>query len=285
LHLHKQLTFLSHFFAFAFGILLHYSLQMSHWEEEGEVRIMRKLLWAERQKIRRSNIVWIAVFATIMVAVIVFLGGQDVSNGSREIDNAGWYMTVAQPWATFFVLPAVIALLGSYMICREEQEDTIKSLRLIPINETKLTAAKMIITFVFSVLLYLLLFAIAFLAEAVLHFSDLSAGMVLGFLKAYFLDGLGVFIAISPVIALVSHMKKGYWLALVFTVIYSFAGLFASMSNFLKAFYPITAVFTISGYYDASASQVILSCISLLFSGGLAVAILISLSKTAEKTK
>lgn len=246
---------------------------------------MRKLLWAERQKIRRSNIVWIAVFATIMVAVIVFLGGQDVSNGSREIDNAGWYMTVAQPWATFFVLPAVIALLGSYMICREEQEDTIKSLRLIPINETKLTAAKMIITFVFSVLLYLLLFAIAFLAEAVLHFSDLSAGMVLGFLKAYFLDGLGVFIAISPVIALVSHMKKGYWLALVFTVIYSFAGLFASMSNFLKAFYPITAVFTISGYYDASASQVILSCISLLFSGGLAVAILISLSKTAEKTK
>ena len=39
-------------------------------------------------------------------------------------------MTAAQSLATFYVLPAVIALLGSYMICREEQEDTLKSLRL-----------------------------------------------------------------------------------------------------------------------------------------------------------
>lgn len=39
---------------------------------------MWKLLWAECQKIRRSKIVWITVFASIMIAVIVFAGGQDV---------------------------------------------------------------------------------------------------------------------------------------------------------------------------------------------------------------
>src|SRR3712207_8664624 len=96
---------------------------------------MKRLLWAEFKKLRRSNIIWITIFATVMVAVIVFIGGQDVYDGSRNIDNAGWYMTLAQPWATFFVLPAVIALLGSYMICREEQEDTIKSLQLIRSEE------------------------------------------------------------------------------------------------------------------------------------------------------
>lgn len=58
------------------GILLQYSLQTSRWEEESEVWIMQKLLWAECQKIRRSNIVWIAVFATVMAAVIVFAGGR-----------------------------------------------------------------------------------------------------------------------------------------------------------------------------------------------------------------
>ncbi|EJA6835615.1 ABC transporter permease, partial [Clostridioides difficile] len=36
---------------------------------------MWKLLWAECQKIRRSKIVWITVFASIMIAVIVFAGG------------------------------------------------------------------------------------------------------------------------------------------------------------------------------------------------------------------
>lgn len=42
---------------------------------------MIKLLWAERQKLRRSNIVWITIFAAVMAAVIVFAGGLDVYEG------------------------------------------------------------------------------------------------------------------------------------------------------------------------------------------------------------
>ena len=244
---------------------------------------MKELLWAERQKLRRSKIIWITIFATIMVAFIVFAQGQFVFDGSRYVDGAGWFMTAAQSLATFYVLPAVIALLGSYMICREEHEDTMKALQLIPVNETKLTAAKMIVSLVFSIGIYLLLFFITFLAEAVLHFETLSFGLVLGFLKTYLLDGLGIFLAISPIIALVARMKKGYWLALVFAEIYSFAGLFASMSGSLKIFYPITAVFNISGYYEASAANVVISCASLLVCVGIAVLLLAGLSKKMQR--
>lgn len=243
---------------------------------------MRNLLWAELQKIRRSNIVWIAVFATAMVAVIVFMQGWFMHNGSRDIDSAGWYMTMAQPLATFFVLPAVISLLGSYMICREEDDDTIKSLLLIPVNEAKLIFAKIIITFAFSIFIYLLLFVIAFLTEAILHISDLSVGMVLYFLKVYFLQGVGIFLAISPIIVLVSYMKKSYWIALVLTEMYSFAGLFMSMSNALKTFYPITAAFGVSGYYEATAKNRMGSIIILLLCGCLSVFILKGL-KYSEK--
>lgn len=71
----------------------------------------------------------------------------------------------------------------------------------------------MILAFVFSVLIYLLLFAITFLVEAVLHLEALSVGLVLENLKIYFLDGVGVFFAISPIIALVARMKRGIgWL-------------------------------------------------------------------------
>lgn len=248
---------------------------------------MRILLWAEYRKLRRSNIVWITVFATVMIAVIVFMGGQEIYEGSdvhygiktvraglRHIDNAGWFMDEAQPWATFFVLPAVIALLGSYMICREEEEDTIKSLRIIPIDESKLIAAKMIVAFVFSIFLYLLLFTVTFLTEAALHFSELSAILVLGSLKEYALGGVGVFFAISPIIALVSHMKKGYWLALVFTEIYSVAGLLAGMSNVLKTFYPIMAVFNLSGYHITSAGKTMGSITVLMLCGCLSAFLL-----------
>ena len=153
---------------------------------------MRTLLWAERQKLRRSNMVKAAVFASVLTAVIVFVGGWAEYQGAdgrfvgyRQIDRAGWYLNVLQSWATFFVLPAVTALLGSYVICREEQDDTLKTLRLIPVSEARLTAAKMIAAFAVCELLYMILFIMAFGAEAVLHLSDLSAGTVLAFLKEY----------------------------------------------------------------------------------------------------
>ena len=150
---------------------------------------MRILLWAEFQKLRRSNIIMFTIFSTILIAVIVLISGvTTVSEEQLTTAMPGWYMTITQVWATMFVLPAVIALLGSYMICREEQDDTLKSLRLIPVNETKLTTAKMIVALVFSMLVYLLLFMITFVTEAILHFSDLSMAMFSEFLKMYLLE-------------------------------------------------------------------------------------------------
>ena len=225
---------------------------------------MKQLLWAERKKLRNSKISKIAAFAVVMSAVIVFAEGQFTFNGLRYVDGAGWLMSAAQSLATFYVLPAVVALLGSYMICREEQEDTMKSLRLVPIDEVKLTIAKMLIAMIFSILIYLLLFVITFAVEAVLHFGALSFQAVLGFFFTYFINGLGIFLAVSPIIALAARIKKGYLLALVFAEIYSFAGLFASMSETLKTVYPITAVFKLSGYYEATVGDKVIS-LSLLF--------------------
>ncbi len=237
---------------------------------------MKQLLWAERQKLRHSKIVWIAAFSVVMAAIIVFAEGQFTFKGTRYVDGAGWFMTAAQSLATFFVFPAVIALLGSYMICREEQEDTMKSLLLVPVDERKLTVAKMIVAMVFSVLIYLLLFAITFAAEAVMHYGALSLQMVLNFLYTYFINGLGIFFAISPIVAVVARMKKGYWLALVFAEIYSFAGLF------LRTAYPITAVFKLSGYYEATIGDKALSFVILCFCAALAMFVLAGLNKASR---
>ena len=118
---------------------------------------MRTMLWAEWRKLRRSSILLITILATVLIALIVLVAGREATVEGFYLRDAGWYMTMVQPWATMFVLPAIIAMLGSYMICREEQDDTLKSLLLIPVNETALTAAKMAVTFVMSILIYLLL--------------------------------------------------------------------------------------------------------------------------------
>ena len=241
---------------------------------------MKILLWAEFQKLRRSNIILFTVFAIVFTAVFVFFAGTTTASPEQmTVSSVSWYMTMTQVWETVLVLPAVIALLGSYMICREEQDDTIKNLRLIPVNERKLTAAKMIILFLFSILAYVLLFLLTFSTEMVLHASELSIKMFFDFLKMYLLEGIGVFFAVSPIIALVPYLKKNYWLALAVAEIYSFAGLFMSMSNTVRTFYPITAIFGVSGYYETTAQEKLCSLLVLLLCGIVALIFLKKLNR------
>lgn len=238
---------------------------------------MLKLLWAECQKLRRPSIALLTIFAAVLAAIVVFIGGNSMDLEGQYIDSAGG-MTMVRPWATLLVIPAVIALLGSYMVCREEQDGTMKTLRLIPVNEIKLTIAKLIVTFIFSIFVYVPLFIIAFLAEAYLHFSDLSAEMDLDFLKTYFLEGIGVFLAVSPIIAFITYTKKSYCLALILTEMYSFAGLFMSMSGTLRTFYPITAVMGVADYYETTTEKLIASITILLLCGCLSILLLIGLN-------
>ena len=68
---------------------------------------MRKLLWAEWRKLRRSSIILLTIFATVLIAVIVLVAGQETTVDGFYLSDAGWYMTMVQPWATMFVLPAI----------------------------------------------------------------------------------------------------------------------------------------------------------------------------------
>ncbi|WIV11874.1 ABC transporter permease [Proteiniborus sp. MB09-C3] len=240
---------------------------------------MKILLWAERLKLKRSKILWITVFSAAMVAIIVFMQGQFLYNGQRYVDQVGWYMNATQSLGSLYVFPAIIALMGSYIICREDQDDTMKSLALVPVDLSKLVGAKMIVIAIFAVSIYAFVYIITLVVEVALHISLLDLGTVLDFAKIYFLEGIGLFLAISPIIAIVYRLKKGYWLALIFTEIYSFMGLFMGMQSTLRFVYPITAVFCVSGYYESTPVQFVISMLSLSVCGTLSLMILRGLNK------
>ena len=243
---------------------------------------MKTLLWAERLKLKRSKILWIAVFAVVMVSFIVFMQGQFMYNGQRYVDGVGWFITATQSLGSLYVFPAIIALIGSYMICREDQDDTMKSLVLVPVNVSDLIRAKMIMAAFFSVILYVFLFAVTLIVEVTLHFSLLNLGLILKFARIYLIEGIGLFLAVSPIIAIVYRLKKGYWLALVFAEIYSFLGLFFGMQSTIRSIYPITAAFCVAGYYDTTPVQFVISLISLLVCGGLSLLLLHGLNRKSD---
>lgn len=222
---------------------------------------MKTLLLAEYKKLHRSKLIFLLVFALIMTLGVVFLQGQFSFSGKKYIDTFGWYILQVQSLTTYFVLPSLISLFGGYIICREEQEDVLKSLRLIPIDESNMITAKMIITLLGSIFVYLILFTASLIIEAVLHLNAVNMSEVVHYFVVYVLTGIGVFMVISPIIAFVGLVKRSYWIALIIAEIYSFIGIFFASKEVVRAIYPISSVFVLSGLYKTPVMELLISII------------------------
>ena len=156
-------------------------------------------------------------------------------------------------------LPGIIALFGSYIICRESQEDVLKSLLLIPVNMGKMVVAKVMVILVFSVGTYLVLFLAAFAVEMAFHAQVLTAAIFLHYLKIYLVDGICVFFAVLPIICFITEKKLDYWLSLLAAEVYSFI--------------------TIFGYYESTPAEILLSVISMALCGMISGILIYRLSK------
>ncbi len=227
------------------------------------------LLKTESMKLRRSPILLISFFATLLTAFFVFF-----ADSNRYASHLGWYVDELQPWNIFFLLPSITALLGSYLICREKDDDTFKTLRLIPVSPIQLTLVKLFLTFSLTIILSLFLFIFSIFGELILHHSLLPLPSMFHMLRQYLLNGIGIFLAVLPFITVCSFQKNGQWIALILTEIYSITGLFAGIADPFRTYYPITAIFQLSGYYPADFNKRLISLLILLLCGTLSLFVL-----------
>lgn len=190
-----------------------------------------------------------------------------------------WYLTGVQSLGTMYALPSIIALFGSYIICRESQEDVLKSLLLIPVNMGKMVVAKVMVILVFSVGTYFVLFLAAFAVEMAFHAQVLTAAIFWHYLKIYLVDGICVFFAVLPIICFITEKKLDYWLSLLAAEVYSFITIFVGNLGTISKLYPLVAAFTLSGYYESTPAEILLSVISMVLCGMISGILIYRLSK------
>lgn len=225
---------------------------------------MGTLVACEAKKLRRSKILFVALFGIVMILLIVaaqgFYSGADAVYGMEP----AWFLTGVQSLGTLYAVPGIIALFGSYIFCRELQEDVLKSIRIIPVDIPKMLAAKMILVFVFSVSLYFFLFLAAFGIEAVLHVQTLSLGLFCKYCGMYLIEGVCVFIAVLPIICIVIRSGQDYWLGLLLSEVYSFITIFVGNLGTASKLYPILSALTLSGYYESDLTEKFLCILSMI---------------------
>lgn len=157
--------------------------------------------------------------------------------------------------------------------------EQLKSLLLIPVNMGKMVVAKVMVILVFSVGTYFVLFLAAFAVEMAFHAQVLTAAIFWHYLKIYLVDGICVFFAVLPIICFITEKKLDYWLSLLAAEVYSFITIFVGNLGTISKLYPLVAAFTLSGYYESTPAEILLSVISMALCGTISGILIYRLSK------
>ena len=227
----------------------------------------------EFKKLKHYSILWAGILAVLFsVGYAVFqmaLGGRQGASISFSIF---YFCVVFNNFALIF--PAVSVLIGGFLINREYNDNTLKSILTVPVAMRKLLAAKLITTGIIVLLLSLLSFAATMLSAAVLlHAPDITPAATW---KA-FIQICGVafmnYLAVMPLIAWFSRKPNQFMAGVGVAFVYGFCGNFAAARS-IANFYPITAGFGIVGYQSGEYFNPVIGCVVLALMVALTAGIL-----------
>lgn len=228
---------------------------------------MPTLILMEFKKMKRSKILYIVICTMFLFYLCAAM------QGIRSKYDANRLLSETLTYATYFIVPALYSLIGSYMLSREYLDDTMKSNMIIPVDVEKMTYAKLAACLIIGIIMFFVLFVFTIVSALFVNADQVTLHLFLSYLKIYLLHAISCFIATLPIIVVMPMFKNGFWLSVVFAEIYSFAGLVVAGSHF-RMIYPVTAAFGFSGANNTTKCEFVVCCFSLLISAVIALIIL-----------
>ena len=223
---------------------------------------MINLIFCEFKKLKHYSILWAGILAVLFsVGYAVFqmaLGGRQGASISFSIF---YFCVVFNNFALIF--PAISVLIGGFLINREYNDNTLKSVLTVPVSIRKLLVAKLITTGIIVMLLSLLSFAATMLSAAlILHTPDITPAATGTALIQICGIAFMNYLAVLPLIAWFSRKPNQFMAGVGVAFVYGFCGNFAAARS-IANFYPITAGFGIVGYQSGEFFNPVIGCIVL----------------------
>lgn len=225
------------------------------------------LILMEFKKLKRSKILYIVTCTMFLFYLCA------AAQGIKSAYSANRLLSETLAYATYFIVPALFSLLGSYMLSREYQDDTMKNNMIVPVDTEKMIFAKLIACLIIGIIMFTVLFIFTIVSILFIHADQITLNSFFMYLKIYLLHAIGCFIATIPIIVITPIVKNGCWISVVFAEIYSFAGLVVASSQF-RTIYPVTAAFGFSGANNTTITEFITCCFSMLLSAVIALIII-----------
>jgi len=168
------------------------------------------LLAAELLKLKRSRMFMLSLLGAAVAPVMVVLAFY-ISMNSKPSEETADFHTLFYNTSMYTVLLIGVPLYSvvtAYLFNREYVEDTLKNLLTIPVSRTSLMLSKMLMLWMWIMLLTLVAWVLTILLGLLGQFEGLSGSLLVSSLIAYGVAGVFMFLLSMPIILITIVMKN-----------------------------------------------------------------------------
>lgn len=206
---------------------------------------MIDIITTEFEKIKRYNILWIGIVATLFSALLAVFQLMS-SQGSDPLTYEHYANGVI--WNNLsLAFPFTIAIIGGYLINREYTDQTLKNILTVPISLRKLLIGKLITLGGITILLSFFSFLCTLVLGFVFCHINITGVIVIKSLIQFIIVNLCCYIAVLPIIVYFGYKQNSFLMGTGIAFVYGFCGVFVAGRK-LTDFYPITVGLGLSGY-------------------------------------
>ncbi len=237
---------------------------------------------AEYLKVRRSKILRLTIlvflFIAVMMGLLVFIANHPGLVGDSVILSAKASMIGSSDWPGYFELlfqvTAMIGLIGfgfviSWVFGREYSDRTVKDLLALPVPRFNIVLAKFMVSAIWSVLLFLVLFFFGLATGLAVNIPGWSGETARHAFFIFTVTSLLTLVLCTPVAFFASY-GRGYLLAIAFIILIMIITQFISIGiPGIMPYFPWAIPALYCGAAGSSGPHINVASYLILFSTGL----------------
>ena len=211
-------------------------------------------------KLKRYHMIWAGVFLMLLSVLLTLFS-------TTALDGTVWTFSFFTEQViknnVTMIFPMCITLIAGYIIAREGEDDTLKSILTIPVSYRDLLWGKLFVCALLSLFFGLVSAIFTVIANLMMRFPGISVISVLQTFIQIILNCLFLYIAVMPVIAFSARISNGHMIGTIIAFVYGYGGIFASSNAAIANIYPVTASLGLIRYrsYDSAVHWNVFICL------------------------
>lgn len=224
---------------------------------------MAELLWTEWLKLKRSKMMLLSLIGSCVAPLMVVFGSYIHVNvndlpGSVLFEELFFQTNL---YTTLLIGVPLYGVMAAYLFQREYAEDTLKNLLTIPVSRTLLVLSKMLLLYLWILLMTLISWGLALALGWLGAFPGLDGALILKSGIQFLITGTALFILSTPVI-FVTLVFKSLVPSIVLTIVITLVNVMGYDSDY-RDLIPWSAAFDLAQGSMLPTFSVIASYISI----------------------